>query len=366
MVVASRGGTAMRLESAQDLKAELLRAVVEPFSERAGRLRQGGARALERAHAEGALGERGVFGMSARPSDEVPQLQRSIALGVAPHGDAYRIAVRVQRPALLQSGLLDRLRRQARGEVDVRMIGRLDKRVTTRRVRRGPVRSRRLASIGHQDVTAGTLGAFVKRGRTVYILSNNHVLANEDRGKNGDWILQRGAYDGGTSPADRVARLRGAIVLASRGANEVDAAIAAIENGIPYDPRRLHGLAGGRDRRLAGLGPEFIDEGALVYKIGRTTGPTRGRVTAFDLDNVVVNYDKGNLRFDGQIEIEGADATPFSDGGDSGALVVNDDMQAVALLFSGGDSGGGNGMGLTYAHPLHRVLGALGVTLVTS
>ena len=43
----------------------------------------------------------------------------------------------------------------------------------------------------------------------------------------------------------------------------------------------------------------------MVFKIGRTTGATGGRVTAFDLDNVIVNYDSGNLRFDGQLEIEG-------------------------------------------------------------
>jgi hypothetical protein len=69
-----------------------------------------------------------------------------------------------------------------------------------------------------------------------------------------------------------------------------------------------------------------------------------------------VSYDTGNLRFDGQIEIEGAGARAFSDGGDSGSLIVNDDMLAIALLFAGGDVGGANGLGLTYANPIHRVL----------
>jgi hypothetical protein len=36
----------------------------------------------------------------------------------------------------------------------------------------------------------------------------------------------------------------------------------------------------------------------------RTTELTRGRATAFELDNVVVGYDLGNFRFDNQIEIE--------------------------------------------------------------
>ena len=47
-----------------------------------------------------------------------------------------------------------------------------------------------------------------------------------------------------------------------------------------------------------------------MSKVGRTTGKTLGRVTAFELDNVVVGYDIGNLRFDNQIEIEGAGTTP--------------------------------------------------------
>lgn len=57
-----------------------------------------------------------------------------------------------------------------------------------------------------------------------------------------------------------------------------------------------------------------------VAKLGRTTGLTRGRVTAFEMDNVVVEYDAGNLRFDGQVEIEGVGQKPFSDAGDSGSL----------------------------------------------
>jgi hypothetical protein len=38
------------------------------------------------------------------------------------------------------------------------------------------------------------------------------------------------------------------------------------------------------------------------------------------MDNVVVEYDAGNLRFDGQVEIEGVGQKPFSDAGDSGSL----------------------------------------------
>ena len=120
----------------------------------------------------------------------------------------------------------------------------------------------------------------------------------------------------------------------------------------------------GKDRTLTGVGTAAVDEGDAVFKSGRTTGPTAGRITAFDLDNVVVNYEIGNLRFDGQIEIEGTGNAPFSDGGDSGSLIVNAGMEAAALLFAGGDSGGSNGLGLTFANPIERVLKDLKATLL--
>jgi hypothetical protein len=53
----------------------------------------------------------------------------------------------------------------------------------------------------------------------------------------------------------------------------------------------------------------------------------------------------------------------ISDAGDSGSLIVDDQMLAAALLFAGGDHGGSNGKGLTYANPIAAVLKALKVKL---
>ena len=49
---------------------------------------------------------------------------------------------------------------------------------------------------------------------------------------------------------------------------------------------------------------------------------------------------------------------------DGGSLIVDNDNLGVALLFAGGDSGGSNGMGLTYANPLRTVLDALKIDLI--
>lgn len=64
-------------------------------------------------------------------------------------------------------------------------------------------------SIGHQAVSAGTLGVTVKDRDTgeKLLLSNNHVFANSNDASLGDSILQPGPMDGGSFPADIVARL---------------------------------------------------------------------------------------------------------------------------------------------------------------
>jgi hypothetical protein len=339
----------MRLESVRDLKGELVRRIIS-------------------------FASRGLP-VGARPVARVPAVQRSIALGIARQGADYRLAVRVQRPGLLRSPVVDGIVKEARGEADVRMIGRIDKRSPRRAATaaefvaapwyQGRIRPLLIgASVGHVAITAGTIGAFVRRNRLLCILSNNHVLANEDRGRVGDAILQPGSYDGGRA-ADRVARLLTWIRFKARGVNLADAAVAEVLPAVQCEPARLRGLVGGADRTLSGLGPDFLDQGTTVHKVGRTTGATEGRVTAFDMDNVVVRYDSGNLRFDNQVEIEGVGRQGFSDGGDSGSLIVNSEIKAVALLFAGSDTGGANGLGLTYANPISEVLRGLRAELVT-
>ncbi len=301
------------------------------------------------------------LGVRAQPLGSEAEALRSMALGVSKSKKRHRLAVRVQRKALLDHPLLERIRKQAKGEVDVRYVGRLTKLETPPALQK---RRRPLVigcSVGHFKITAGTLGCFVKTRETqeIAMLSNNHVLANENRAKAGDAILQPGSFDGGANPGDLAATLTKFKRMRLTRTNFVDAAIAALSPGIQFNEKRL-----GSFGNLKGLGPDFLDEGAEVRKVGRTTGETTGRVTAFELDNVVVGYDIGNLRFDNQVEIEGAGSHSFSDGGDSGSLIVDDDDLGVALLFAGGDSGGSNGMGLTYANPLKVVLDTLKIDLI--
>ena len=61
-------------------------------------------------------------------------------------------------------------------------------------------------SIGHHEITAGTLGLLVQQGGEQFILSNNHVLANSNNSNIGDAIWQPGPMDGG-GRQDRIASL---------------------------------------------------------------------------------------------------------------------------------------------------------------
>ena len=81
-------------------------------------------------------------------------------------------------------------------------------------------------SIGHYKITAGTLGGFVRSrdDGSVLILSNNHVLANENKGKKGDAVLQPGADDGGRNPEDKVGELLRFVRLKRERTDLVDCA----------------------------------------------------------------------------------------------------------------------------------------------
>ena len=340
----------MKLSSARELKAALRDGVVEGMAE-----------ALR---AEASL-VTAASRMAVRPA-----VARTLALGIAPgKGSDFKIAVRIQRRGLEDAAQLQTIRSRARGEIEVRYVGRVAPLARARASApevpwpQGRVRPLIIGvSVGHYRITAGTLGGFVvlRKGGQVRALSNNHVLADEDRGKKGDAILQPGAYDGGRAPRDRIGTLDQAVKLKPRGANRVDAALCAVGGSVAYDPRTLRGVG-----TLSGLARAPVPETAKVEKLGRTTGHTRGRVTAFELDNLVVGYGVGDLRFDDQIEVESDGNGPFSQGGDSGSLVfASADRGAFGLLFAGSDQGGANGLGLTYVNPFAAVLSQLKADLL--
>jgi hypothetical protein len=108
--------------------------------------------------------------------------------------------------------------------------------------------------------------------------------------------------------------------------------------------------------KLASTAPLMAGLSMKVEKTGRTTGYTTGTVDDISAD-VKVQYDIGTLTFSGQIIIVGGN-TSFSDAGDSGSLIVEQNSKRpVGLLFGGSNV-------YTIANHIEDVMNQLGVTIV--
>ncbi|MEP7762729.1 hypothetical protein [Sanguibacter sp. 25GB23B1] len=293
-----------------------------------------------------------------------------VALGLSPLPDGgYGLAVRYRLGVPRARMVARKVAEQVGPAVDVRRTGRIYAGPRRAVGLRTPVatalavgetgRARPLrpgVSIAHRDVTAGTLGAFVRVDGALHALSNYHVLVGSPSASVGDPVLQPGPADGGTDPRDRVGTLAGFVALRRGAVAMVDAATALLEDpSVDLDYPEVSAIT----TTAEAVGDE------QVLKVGRTTGLTRGRITAIELDDVVVGYgdELGELRFDDQIEVESTGAGPFSRGGDSGSVVYRADGVALGLLFAGSETGGDNGTGLTYINPINTVLRELGATL---
>jgi len=248
-------------------------------------------------------------------------------------------------------------------------------------------------SIGHGDITAGTLGWVLEHNGELKMLSNNHVFANSNDGEINDAIYQPGPYDWSSAPSE-VSNEKYRLAWLS---NFVEIKFQEDGGGdIPSECPIGRGYAGignlfakmaGSDVRVKAIVPSanvqeipinYVDAalaipdnpgdvvpgiidigmitgiaetgiGKLIKKSGRTTGHTTGTVSQVNV-MVDVSYGVGKVaRFDEQIM-----TTAMSQGGDSGSLGVDPDNNAVALLYAGSDQ-------VTIFNPIMLVLDALGI-----
>jgi CARDB protein len=234
----------------------------------------------------------------------------------------------------------------------------------TKRARPAPVGF----SVGHPAITAGTIGArVVDASGNVYVLSNNHVLANSNDAQIGDAALQPGPFDGGTA-ADQIGTLFAFKTIDFTGGNNTfDAAIALsnaanLGNATPTDDG--YGTPNSAIWGDANQDGTFDDKTALlglaVEKYGRTTKLTHGSITGIN-GTVDVCYEvfificvKSAHYVDQLIISPGT----FSGGGDSGSLIVSDDgtNSPVGLLFAGSST-------QTIANRIDLVLNHFGVSV---
>lgn len=232
-------------------------------------------------------------------------------------------------------------------------------------------------SIGHYAITAGTFGCVVRKDGERFILSNNHVLANQNNAQIGDEIYQPGAYDGGT---ELIARLEDFVPIEFGGgvippcpfangvANAANWMAQAVGSSVrlrPYrDAQQADNLVDAAIARPLSdnlivdeileigepTGSAEVSLGESVKKSGRTTGLTEGTVAVIDA-TVQVQYSGAIATFEEQII-----TTNMSEPGDSGSVLVNQSHEAVGLLFAGSDQS-------TIHSPFYHVMDLLGVTV---
>jgi hypothetical protein len=179
------------------------------------------------------------------------------------------------------------------------------------------------------NLMAGTLGALVEADGVHYILSNNHVLANENALPVGTPIFQPGILDRGDITTDQIATLTRFIPLKSDGPNRVDCALAALLDATSVSPAILPKIG-----QLTSAEPIDAVESMQVAKTGRATGYTTG--TVLDVSaTITVEFSRGMLTFEDQLLIR-SNVEAFSEFGDSGALVVDRGSGRATGLLVGG------------------------------
>lgn len=222
-------------------------------------------------------------------------------------------------------------------------------------------------SFGHASITAGTLGMVVKDRVTgaPLLLSNNHVAANstdgyDGRAKQGDPVLQPGAYDGGNTEYDVIGRLERFIPLhplfkespcrwARLAQRLLNIPLRLIARDYVLRLERRHSEDNFVDcavvrplhdtdvaTNIVGLGRlrgmAEAEVGMAVKKSGRTSAVTVGEVIAVGATLHVGLGEHVVARFADQIV-----TTPMAQPGDSGALVLDARNRAVGLLFAGSE-----------------------------
>ena len=218
-------------------------------------------------------------------------------------------------------------------------------------------------SISHTEVSAGTLGCWVQKGDLLYLLSNNHVIANSNEAQIGDLILQPGSYDGGINPEDLIAELSDFIPISFQ--EEMQSTSSNLSRWITSCLNTLSRLLGSQTRLKAyriqsrdnktdcaiakplsveDIAQEILQIGTIaaikeaelgmhVKKSGRTTGLTTGTIEQTDV-TVSVSYVYNKTAVFSDQLLAGA----MSQGGDSGSAVLDIHNNLVGLLYAGSET----------------------------
>lgn len=220
-------------------------------------------------------------------------------------------------------------------------------------------------------MSRGTLGCFATRtsdGKPV-LLTNWHV-ATANSGRIGDSIFQpvpeaeEDRIEDDYPKRPKSSKNAVATLVDWKVTEKVDGAIARVNTcyslccncGIRLR-NTVRGLNVGGGDAIAGTAASPVVAGQAVYKVGRATDRTSGRVVTANYPSISIPRDGTTYTFTGQIQIQG-DSGPFHVSGDSGSAVVDGARRVVGLLFAGPTD---NSFGL--ANHIADVVAALGITI---
>jgi len=198
---------------------------------------------------------------------------------------------------------------------------------------------------------AGTLGCLVQIGDALCLMTCNHVIANLNQARVGDPIN----VDGTTIATLFMA----APLLDPPSANTVDVAVAKIIPGTVSNS--LVGLP-----LVPPATPDVLPND-IVKKSGAETQVRTGTVSDVHFESSVPYEFQGidlgnnvtiekNYIFHDQFLVQSQPGPMFSEEGDSGSIVLNDDDQPIGLLFAG------DGKGFTFVNPIKYIVASLGIT----
>lgn len=212
----------------------------------------------------------------------------------------------------------------------------------------------------------GTLGCFGRlvKDNALVILTNHHVIAS-DR-EEGDPVGQPQYHRACCCCCAYDEFKIGVLLKKGCRTDKVDAALGKVDNGIGYDVKLENSvsLKRGISLRIEGTSTS-LTSGDRVQKIGRISGHTWGIV-----DTINAEIPPGELqekKMIHQITIKPAPEETFiettnrkrafSDGGDSGSVILNEKSEIVALMHGGNPDR--DVVDITYASHIQDVLDAL-------
>lgn len=246
---------------------------------------------------------------------------------------------------------------------------------------------------GNSNSFPGTLGCFVRKQneKDLLLLSCAHVLLSsayypgiEKVECQSTKIVQPAIADGGENERHCIATLHEVAPLKFEnfngsgditiGQESMDAALALVDSShVPDAIHFCHILNGNyREQRELPKLTEKSKQGYFpVFKIGRTTKLTTGRIRGFNLGREIkypyeFNGLKAKCKYSNLISIEGVGDNSFSQPGDSGSIVFDEDGSAIGLVIGGTQLGGKNNRGVTYALPIEIILKSFNLEIVTN